>query len=118
MAEFTVALLLLLLGGFAALILSRRSRAAHSAGQIAAVAGSALGLLAAIRILVSGEIERFSGAWPMPGGSFHLEIDAVSAFFLLPVFGLSIITGIYGRSYLVGGDGGRGAAATWFYLNL
>jgi formate hydrogenlyase subunit 3/multisubunit Na+/H+ antiporter MnhD subunit len=59
-----------------------------------------LGLVAAIRVLVTGETEAMSGIWHMPGGSLHLEIDALSVFFLLPVFSLSILTALYGRSYL------------------
>src|SRR5216684_2729373 len=118
MLEFIVAILLLVLGGLAAVLLSARPQAAQAAGQIGAIAGSALGLFVSIRALVTGEVEGMSGAWPMPGGSLHVEIDPLSAFFLLPVFGLSVVTGLYGRSYLAGGDRGRGPAATWFHLNL
>src|SRR5712691_3571684 len=118
MFEFTVAIPLLVFGGLAAVILSARSSVAQVVGQVGAISGSALGLLVAIRVLVTGEVEGMLGAWPMPGGGLHLEIDALSAFFLLPVFGLSVVTGLYGRRYLAGGDNGRGSAATWFYLNL
>src|SRR6266581_167443 len=116
MLEFTAAILLLVLGGLAAVLLGARSAVAQAAGQIGAISGSLLGLLVAVRVLVTGQVEGMSGAWPMPGGGLHLEIDPLSAFFLLPVFGLSALTGIYGRSYLAGRDGG--SAATWFHLNL
>src|SRR6266849_518385 len=106
MLEFIVAILLLVLGGLAAVLLSARPQAAQAAGQIGAIAGSALGLFVSIRALVTGEVEGMSGAWPMPGGGLHLEIDALSSFFLLPVFGLSVVTGLYGRSYLAAGDNG------------
>src|SRR5713226_511707 len=106
----------LVLGGLAAVLLGARSPMAQAAGQIGAISGSALGLLVAIRVLVTGQVEGMSGAWPMPGGGLHLEIDALSAFFLLPVFGLSVVTGLYGRSYLAGRD--PGSASTWFHLNL
>ncbi|MGC2412603.1 MAG: proton-conducting transporter membrane subunit [Stellaceae bacterium] len=122
MLGFTVAIVLLVLGGVAAVILGARPRVAQAAGQIGAICGSAVGLLVSLRVLTAGTVEGMSGAWPMPGGSFHLEIDALSAFFLLPVFGLSVVTGLYGRSYLAGGDpvrdSGRGSAATWFHLNV
>src|SRR5229473_2139226 len=115
MLEFTVAIGLLLLGGLAAVLLGARSPMAQAAGQIGAISGAALGLLVAIRVLVTGQVEGMSGAWPMPGGGLHLEIDPLSAFFLLPVFGLSIVTGLYGRHYLAsggpGGDSGRRSAA-------
>src|SRR6266567_6669149 len=122
MLEFTAAILLLVLGGLAAVLLGARSAVAQAAGQIGAISGSLLGLLVAVRVLVTGQVEGMSGAWPMPGGGLHFEIDALSAFFLLPVFGLSVVTGLYGRSYLAGGDpksdSGRGSTATWFHLNL
>ncbi|HEV2302462.1 MAG TPA: proton-conducting transporter membrane subunit [Stellaceae bacterium] len=56
--------------------------------------------------------------WPMPGGSLHLELDALAAFFLLPVFGLSLAAAIYGRAYLAGPDGKSGAAGCWFHMSL
>jgi hydrogenase-4 component B len=109
---------LLFLGGLSAVVFRRRVGMAQFFGQIGAILGSALGLVAAIRVLVAGEIQQISAVWPMPGGGIHLEIDALSAFFLLPVFGLSVVTGLYGRSYLAGRECGRRSAATWFYLNL
>ena len=118
MLEFTAAILLLVLGGLAAVLVGARPRVAQGAGQIGAIAGSALGLLVAITVLATGRVEGASGAWPMPGGGLRFEIDPLSAFFLLPVFGLSIATGLYGRSYLLSRDSGRGSAASWFHLNL
>ena len=51
-------------------------------------------------MLVSGQPENLWAPSFMPGGTIHLQIDALSAFFLLPVFGLSILTAIYGGSYM------------------
>ncbi len=116
MRELLFSLALLFLGGLIAIAFRRRAAMAQLSGQIGAIAGSAVGLVGAIRMLVSGEVQQLSGTWPMPGGSIHLEIDALSAFFLLPVFGLSVVTGLYGRSYLA--SRGEGSAATWFHLNL
>jgi hydrogenase-4 component B len=111
-----ISLALLFLSGLIAIVFRRCAAIAHLAGQIGAIAGSLLGLVAAIRVLVTGDVQQMSAAWPMPGGGIHLEIDALSAFFLLPVFGLSVITGLYGRSYLA--HRSEGSAATWFHLNL
>ncbi len=118
MLEFTAALVLLFFGGTLAVIFHARSGVAQVAGQIGAMAGSALGLIAAASVLITGEPQGISGIWPMPGGGLHIEIDTLSAFFLLPVFGLSILTGLYGRSYLAGRGSGRESAVTWFHLNL
>ena len=54
----------------------------------------------------------------MPGGAVHLQIDALSAFFLLPVFGLSIVTAIYGGSYLRAGASRVEPRQAGFFLNL
>src|SRR5271154_4622956 len=109
MTEFAAALGLLVISGVVATISRDRFGVAQMAGQIGAISGSVLGLVTAIRVLVTGEAEAMSGILHMPGGTLHIEIDALSAFFLLPVFGLSILTALYGRSYLAAR--GRGAAA-------
>ncbi len=114
---FLISLALLGLGGAFAGGLRARPNAAQLAGQAGAVAGSAVGLAAAIGVLAGGRVETLIAIWPMPGGGLHLEIDALSAFFLLPVFGLSALTGLYGRSYLAGREGGPALATTWFHLN-
>jgi formate hydrogenlyase subunit 3/multisubunit Na+/H+ antiporter MnhD subunit len=118
MIEFSAALILLVISGFVAVLLRNLFGLAQMAGQIGAISGSALGLVTAIRALVTGETEAMSGIWHMPGGSLHLQIDALSAFFLLPVFGLSILTALYGRSYLAARGGPNASAGSWFHLNM
>ena len=118
MLVFSTALLLLLLAGIAAVALQQRPALCQAAGQFGAVAGSVLGLAAAIQVLVGAAADTAAGVWHFPGGGLHVGIDALSAFFLLPVFGLSILTAIYGRSYLAGRRSGRALAASWFNLNL
>ncbi|HVH74600.1 MAG TPA: proton-conducting transporter membrane subunit [Stellaceae bacterium] len=117
MPELLAAIVLLLTGGLGAVALRVRPGLCQIAGQAGAVAGSVLGLGGAVRVLATARPESLAAAWPMPGGSLHLEIDALSAFFLLPVFGLSLAAGIYGRAYLAGRQE-KGAAGCWFHLNL
>ncbi len=93
-----------------------RAAVAHVLGPATAILGSLLGLGAATSVLLTGNGEALSLSWPMPGGGLHIEIDVLSAFFLLPVFGLSALTGLYGRAYLVSGE--PRAALSWFHLNL
>src|SRR6266542_344381 len=80
--------------------------------------GCVIGLAGAVRVLVSVQPESVSAASFMPGGAIHLQIDTLAAFFLLPVFGLSILTAIYGGSYMSSHGERRGTAASWFHLNL
>ncbi len=118
MGEFLAAILLLVLGGTMAVVLRSKSRPSRLAGQAGAIGGCAIGLAGAVRVLLSGQPQSLFAPSFMPGGTIHLEIDALSAFFLLPVFGLSILTAIYGGSYMSSRDERPGIAASWFHLNL
>src|SRR5215831_12249661 len=102
MLELISAIGLVLLGGVTALAFRSRAGLSQSAGQSGAIAGSVLGLMTAVRVLVAGDRETLILPWLMPGGGLHFQVDALSAFFLLPVFGLSLAAAIYGRSYLEG----------------
>src|SRR5437763_15981632 len=104
MFEFICAIMFLLLSGMAAVVFRSRPALCQTAGQSGAIVGSLLGLFAAVRVLLAGKPETMSAPWLMPGGGLHFEIDALSAFFLLPVFGLSLAAAIYGRSYLASRD--------------
>ena len=116
MTALLLSLAVLLCGGTAAATCATRVALAHFLGQAAAILGSLLGLAAAIGVLLTGNAAALSSAWPMPGGGLHVEIDMLSAFFLLPVFGLSALTGVCGRSYLA--NGRPCAVLSWFHLNL
>lgn len=115
MDRLLISLAILLLGGGIAIGFRARVGLAQFAGQAGAIAGSALGLAAAVGVLIDGGTHTLTAGWGMPGGGLHLEIDVLSAWFLLPVYGLSLVTGVYGRSYLADRDG---AAASWFPMNL
>ena len=116
MTALLLSLTVLSLGGVAALVCVARAALAHFLGQAAAIVGSLLGLEAAISVLLAGRPYSISWNWPMPGGGLHVEIDVLSAFFLLPVFGVSALTALYGRSYLANAE--PGAASSWLHLNL
>jgi hydrogenase-4 component B len=116
--ELLFAILLLVIGGAAATVFGSRARPSRLAGQAGAIGGCAIGLAGAVRVLLSGQPQSLFAPSFMPGGTIHLEIDALSAFFLLPVFGLSILTAIYGGSYMSSRGERPGIAASWFHLNL
>lgn len=117
MSALLISFAVLLLGGIGAIALPARAGIAQRVGQAGAVLGSLCGLAAAVAVLCGVKPAGIVASWPMPGGSLHLEIDLLSAYFLLPVFGLSALTGLYGRTYLAGSDALR-APMSWFYLNL
>ena len=59
-----------------------------------------MGLLPAIRALVTGETASIRGSWDVPYGAFALSIDPLTAWFLLAIFGLALVASIYGGTYL------------------
>ena len=94
---------LLLSGGFLALILSPRPRLSALVGSCSAVAGSMIGLMAAIPVLFSGAPLSLSLPLPfLPGASFSLLVDGLAAFFLVPIFLIGLLGAIYGHEYMAG----------------
>jgi formate hydrogenlyase subunit 3/multisubunit Na+/H+ antiporter MnhD subunit len=80
------------------------------------VAGSALGLVTAVGAL-GGRVEPLWIPWDVPYGSFHLGVDALSAWFLVPTLALCALAALYGGPYLLGA-GGRRVGAAWLFYNL
>lgn len=62
------------------------------------VAGAATGFAGAILALVAGTTE-LALPWHVPGGAVALRLDALSAFFVAPVFLLAGAAGLYAERY-------------------
>ncbi len=115
MSLILAAMIVLFASGVAALPVRRLAAAASKIGAGGAVAGSLLGLAGACKILFTGVPEHIRLPWAVPGGSFYCEADALSAFFLLPVLGLTGLAAVYGVGYLHGRS--RGLGGHWFFFN-
>jgi formate hydrogenlyase subunit 3/multisubunit Na+/H+ antiporter MnhD subunit len=81
-------------------------------GPSGAVLGCALGISAAVPVLLGGTQPALRLPWNLPLASFSVAIDPLSAFFLLPMFGISGLAAIYGAGY----GGSRGSSWLWFNL--
>ena len=82
------------------------------------IGGSILGLIPVIQVLAGKEISAFVIPWQLFNGSFYLEIDLLSAFFLLPIFILTILASFYGLSYLKNYANQRNLGSIAFFFNL
>ena len=82
-------------------------------GPLGAVLGCALGIAAAVPVLLGGSHPALRLPWELPLASFSIAIDPLSAFFLLPTFGISALAAIYGAGY----EGARGRPS-WLWFNL
>ncbi len=96
----------------------KRPVLAQRLGQAGAVMGCLLGLAVAILGLLQTVPAEMVLPWNMPGGTMRLGMDALSAFFLLPVFGLGLLCAIYGRVYLQLHNGHGHPASLWLHFNL
>ena len=58
-----------------------------------------LGLGGVARFWASGESRPIVLPWAIPGAEFNVAMDGLSAFFLLPVFLISLLGNVYGLGY-------------------
>jgi formate hydrogenlyase subunit 3/multisubunit Na+/H+ antiporter MnhD subunit len=118
MEVLLLALALLAVSGFLALLTGSRPRLATLLGTSGAVAGCVLGLVPAWQALFLEETGfQRHWAWDVPYGSFALDLDPLSAFFLLPILGLSALAAIYGSQYLLAVREHKNLGVAWFFYN-
>ena len=53
-----------------------------------------------MQVLLGGPVEQFHFPWPVPFGEFFIELDPLSAWFLVPTLLLSVLSAVYGVGYL------------------
>src|ERR1700687_336348 len=97
--------------GVPGLVLKRSSTAGQWISTGLAVLGAALGLAGVGIFWATGDSQRITRPWAsVPGAEFDVEVDGLSALFLLPVFLVSMLGSIYGLDYwkqIVHPDNGR-----------
>ncbi|OGG05457.1 MAG: hypothetical protein A3F83_11185, partial [Candidatus Glassbacteria bacterium RIFCSPLOWO2_12_FULL_58_11] len=114
---FVAALFCFLAGGALALALIRSNLWSSRLGAWSAILGSLFGLVAAFQGLRPESAWDLCLPWSVPGGSLHLGMDPLSAFFLLALFILSGLAALYGREYLTGFGAAKAPGQAWFFYN-
>jgi formate hydrogenlyase subunit 3/multisubunit Na+/H+ antiporter MnhD subunit len=119
MSLYVAGLIVLLVGGAAALVAGRRPLA-NTLGALTAVAGGLLTLVSSAATLAGGAGAQWDlmRPWAMPGGSLHLGMDELSAFFAICISLISVLAAIYGRTYLADQQGRRHLGASWLFYNV
>lgn len=118
MIALLISLLLFGAGAIASLIFSGRGRWASLWGAGSLILGSICGVFPALRLVMGAPAESLRMAWDVPYGSLYLRLDALSAFFLLPIFLISALAALYGTEYLEAYRGRKALAPPWFFLNV
>ncbi|HEY8505242.1 MAG TPA: proton-conducting transporter membrane subunit, partial [Gemmataceae bacterium] len=94
-------------------------RVANRVGAASAAAGCAVALVPVVKVLVTGVTLSYGPVpWSVPYGSFAVELSPLSAWFALPILGLSLLAAVYGAGYLAGYADTRPLGPTWFFFNL
>jgi hydrogenase-4 component B len=118
MSMFVLGLAVIFAGGLLSLFAGRRSVLASFFGSAGAVAGGIISVIPAFKVLLSGSTDSLRAYWAVPFGSFFIRIDAISAIFLIPIFGLSAVAAIYGTGYLSSYKDRKNLGIHWFFYNL
>ncbi len=117
MALLLTAIVILVVTGAAALLAGRNSRLVTAIASCGAVAGCIVGLVPAVSALFGADVGSLRWAWNIPGASFFVQLDPLSAFFLVPIFVLSVLAAIYGGNYMLAFREKRSLAPSWFFFN-
>ena len=112
------AMVLQVVGGLVALLLSRSPRAATAIGAGTAVLGCLLGIGPAAAVLLGRPWPAVRWNWDEAHGSFSVAVDPLSAFFLLPVLVLSALAAVYGANYLLAYRHHKSLGSPWFFFNV
>lgn len=118
MEVMLAAVVILVLSGTVALLASKWPRTATALGAGGAVLGCLVGLVPTLQILSGATAQSLRLAWDASHGAFSVSIDPLSAFFLLPVFGLSALAAVYGGNYLLAYRQKKSLGAPWFFFSL
>lgn len=100
-----MSLLLLAMGiwvgsGLMALFFPNNSKLATGIGAGGLVGGAILAVFPVVRVLMGGAVGESRLPLCLPGGSFFVQLDALSAWFLLPMLVLLMAAAIYAVDYM------------------
>ncbi|MGD0073346.1 MAG: proton-conducting transporter membrane subunit [Candidatus Binataceae bacterium] len=113
-----VCLLCFAAGACGSLISAACGRRATLVGAGGIILGCVCGFVPAARVTLGALAPTLRLGWDVPYGSLFLQLDALSAFFLLPIFLLCALSALYGSEYLESYQGKKVLAMPWFFLNL
>ena len=118
MNTFFLALMLIGVGGLQTLITFRLFTVMKLLAVLAIIAGCGLGTYqAAMHLLQHAQPLVFSWDW-LQIFTFSLRIDAISAFFLVPVFAVPAVAALYSFQYMHDAKRSTGVAANYFFYAM
>lgn len=115
MQPFIAGILIILSGGLIALPF-RNGKLSFAAACCGLLGGSALAAIPVLSVLRGEGALAAEFCWSLPGATLGYRLDALSAFFCLPVLLIAPLGQIYGGAYLRGSK--RWLGSHWLFYNL
>jgi len=85
--------------GVPGLFLSRTSMSGQWVTTLLAGVGASIGLGGVGTFWATGDTQPLVLAWSIPGAEFSVVVDDLSAFFLVPIFFISLLSNLFGLAY-------------------
>lgn len=111
-------LYVLIITSLLALAFSKMPRISTLLGAAGTVIACLIGIIPALWIFITGSALQTRIVWNIPFCSFNLYLDALSGFFLVPVFALSALAALYGVGYVSVWHHKKPVGALWFFYNI
>lgn len=105
----------MLIGGWFALLIEK-NRTSFTFANLSLFIGLYLVSIPVISTLLGSHIAPLNFLWLVPGGMLSFKLDALSAYFCLPILIISPLANIYGRSYL--SHAATPLGKHWFFFNV
>ncbi len=92
------------LGGLFSVGLSRRPRWACWVSSVSVVTGAVLAAIPVVGVLMGGPVLQWRHGGSLPMGELALRLDALAAWFMVPLLLVSAMAAVYGAEYLKSSD--------------
>ncbi|MBF0500694.1 MAG: hydrogenase [Candidatus Riflebacteria bacterium] len=118
MFPLLVSLGLMLFAAVVAIVPVAKPQTRAKLSAIIAVVADGIGLVPCVSVLTGHPGMTFVAPWQMPFCSFALNLDALSAFFLVPILGLSMAAAVFGVPYLRHATDEANLGAAWCSFHI
>lgn len=106
-----------LTGGMGAILAASSPKWATRFGVSSAVLGSVIGIAPVLSVLTGHPSSQLLLPWNVPAGALALDMDGLSAFFLLPTLILTGLAAVYGGEYLLSYRNSKNLGMPWCLYN-
>lgn len=118
MMLFIFSLVIIVLSGIAAVFLNQSPQRATAVVLFGVIAGTIIGFIPVVNVFIHNASFSLSIPWDIPFGSFSIALDALSAFFLIPILLLSLLAVLYGSQYFKHWFGKKPIGVYWLFFTL